>query len=533
LDEPIRPTLDSLYQYDPIVDLKIPSRAIPVLSKDEIVKKIPFSVPTFGHLQNPNLRFDHHVYAGGFSVFHGVSTMARPANSFDNLAAAVEFRMVRVPRNDPDRDFLKSLVPLFPAVGSFFVTGPEEDNRVFLKLRPGQKRSINACRQLVVKNRYFAKHTTVFCKGDEYKSSHLDFIPRLIFNCHHYYLDKLGSVVGQLSKVFSTVVWPSVWKPYCISNGKIVSAYYTTGAISTDLNRYVNYAMTQKAVSIMVNGDDTWAIDNTQSTIFIECDYRKFDATQSEPLRDVFHQFLDVNMLQEYTAIWKDLYNERVTYRNRKTGKAVVFKGKTGFLTGEPGTSVRNSFTNILVTTRAITSIDPIAAYTKAGLLPKYKSGKEHYRTFLRGVFLLNQQHQLCWIKLPSFLLKFGKFFTNPYSVYPSSWSASKKLQQMLLSTWLGYGHMNSNWFYGAIGKNIFRLCPDAIKIAGKNSEYNVFCNDKEYIMDEDFDSFMLYRYSISHSMMLSFVEFLNSVPSIPCRYWHPLLNVLEEIDYF
>lgn len=365
--------------------------------------------------------------------------------------------------------------------------------------------------------------------------SAIKFLPRLIFNCHPSYLDKLGLFVEQMTHSLVDNVWSSEWKKYVEINGKVVSAYFTCGATSSSLSKYINDALLTKSVSMLIMGDDTLAVDTTGSIpVFTECDYSKFDATQKDSLRELFLVYLDNSGYGDFANYWRDLYSQKIRYIHRKSGETLKVPKLEQLYTGEPGTCLRNSYTNILVSSSALTSDDPLSVYSRAGLIAKMKTGLSHYRTFLRGVFLKNTSGRFSWVRLPSFLLKFGKLLRDPLTIYSKLLSKQLRYEMCLWSQWLGYGNLRTNWFYARLHKALANLTGNLSEVEViKDHDYMVVSDEDFYIPDEEFNAFIFDRYGLLPCVLQDYCSFVESIKIIPCRYSHFLMSVLEKIDYF
>jgi hypothetical protein len=401
----------------------------------------------------------------------------------------------------------------------------------FARLKPIQKSRIIAVKQAVEEGQAFSKATTVFMKTDELLTTFDKFIPRLIFNVSPYYLWKLGLFVDNLTHHLTESVWSTTWRPFELVNGVQVSACFACGATSSQLNKYVREAVLQKAVSLLCMGDDTWGV-NTLGTdiVFVENDFSCFDVSQRPAFLNLFLDWLDSIGHREYADLWRALYREKIQYLHRVTNTMLKVPRISQLYTGEPGTCLRNSFSNILISSLALTSDNPEKVYAEAGLVAKYKVNK--YATFLRGVFLPNDDALLTWIRLPSFLLKFGKTMKDPLSMYPRTWPRGRKFKQLLLSQWKGYGDMTNCWFYRRIDKAIAKLCRGADPTIVISEEYKVLTDVSEFIPDDVFNDFVMTRYGISSVMLESYCDFVDSINTLPVKYWHPLMYVLERTDY-
>jgi hypothetical protein len=378
---------------------------------------------------------------------------------------------------------------------------------------------------------YYNKETTVFVKTNELLPTHEKFVPRLIFNCHPSYLDRLGPYVEAITHHLVENVWSKIPRVHCTIDGVDVYAYFTCGATSKDLNSFVNSAVDgPSGIYLLIMGDDTWGYDSSKADPeFFECDYSKFDATQTKPLRAMFLNWLRRSGLHTVANDWESLYAQKLSYRHRKTRTNSQFPRVEQFLTGEPGTCLRNSFTNIAVS--AFAAVRGPHMYTKAGLIAKFQKPGHRFVTFLRGVFLIDENGKYSWTKLPSFLLKFGKSMTDPLSIYSKNWSKDKRYRQFVWSQWLGMGAPRNNWFYKAIHEYLTDVCAGSENVEVKE-EYKVYQDVGDWISDEEFDQFIFTRYELEHHHLQTFIDLLRGNKQLPLRYSSEVLSVFEKRDY-
>jgi hypothetical protein len=505
---------------------RIPSMSIPMVEAKN-------NAWGYCHSNNLTMRLDKKIYAPTYISLSPISGMVKPAASLDNFRAAVFFRVVDIARATSDPNVLLTMVDHLP---SFCFNYDEDQYQIwFSKLKPIQKKRILEVERKIQNNEPLNLTVQVFTKSDEYLPTHEKMVPRVIYNVPPYYLMELGSFVDQLSHYLVDNVWSKKPKFFTVMNGKPVSAFFTCGASSEDLNIYLNAALNgTPGIYILVMGDDTLAIDSTGIKIkFIETDYSKFDATQTKELRDVFHKFLDLIGCSAQRKIWEEMYEQPVRYYHRGTNTKLNYPAYSTLYTGEPGTCLRNSITNIMVSAIAIAYDDP-SVYTRAGLIVKRKIFEDIQEcTFLRGAFLLNREGTYQWTRLPSFILKFGKSFSDPLCIYPKTWTRSQRWEQFLYSQWKGYGEMNTNWFYSSLQDQINRLTPnrktdEEIKL----TNYQVYSDVGDFIEDEIFDKFMEKRYGITRIQAENFIDTLSEIPRIPALYVDPIIDVLLRRDY-
>jgi hypothetical protein len=174
--------------------------------------------------------------------------------------------------------------------------------------------------------------------------------------------------------------------------------------------------------------------------------------------------------------------------------------------------------------------------FSRAGLVSKHQcfNIEEQGGVFLRGTFLLGTDGQYHWIRLPSFILKFGKTLTDPRTMFSKKWKADRSYQQALWSQLLGYGEMKSVSAYKRLKKIIKSKCPQAIKPADFNisDDWSIVSTGNHVISDEEFEKFLHSRYKISLYDFHSLLDVIESIQYLPCMYYHQVLDALLETDY-
>jgi hypothetical protein len=319
--------------------------------------------------------------------------------------------------------------------------------------------------------------------------------------------------------------------PLLTHQGSEIFGFYACKATSKDLDLFMNRALSHhgKSVFIMALGDDTWIYDTSTGQV-IETDYSKFDRTQSKKLQEIWYSFLEQVGAREYVQIWQQLYSEKIVARHRKSGYLYNLDPSLEFmLTGEPGTSVRNTVTNIFIS--ALATTQGPKEYEDAGLIVKRKVFKNPSgSTFLRHVAI---RHGGTWtfVRTPSFLVKFGKTRKNPKEMYPKTWTIDRCYKQILWSQWLGYGNLQkSNWFYRAIHAKLKRLCNAADEPLFR--PYHITSHVEKTIDDEEWNSFMSQRYGITPDDQWAFLKLLEQVQTLPSVLRSPVNDLLCARDY-
>lgn len=338
-----------------------------------------------------------------------------------------------------------------------------------------------------------------------------------------------------------------------------IAIHYTCGATSSSLSTSVqNFLTSTLDILLFVMGDDSLALmrKNGEFLMFM-CDFSRMDRTHSSFLRSAIEdKFSDWSALlgqyrkEMYSAPWHLKF--RASEKN--TRPPVDFKqffpeSVDMLLTGEPGTSLLNSITNACVTSVILAHycagnpVDIPFEYAQFGLVAKNpKITNEHFAVdYLKGVFLMTVNKEYEWIRLPSFLAKYGKVLTNPTTILPQIKDPDKRARALLYYQWLGYGDMNTNWFYTSLGDLIREYCMPDKHYDLKESVDTDFVKGSWqitqtscYIDDHEWNNFMWYRYQVVPEQMEEFLESFEQVlkSPLPCIYSHQLVTILERRDY-
>jgi len=486
---------------------------------------------------------DTRDYKGFYPILFGVSHVLKPTNSLPHKQAAIDFRLNSVPNSKVDPVLYRDLKNLLFTLYKFF----EPNFQVwFSELKKLQKiRNVRLRKELEEGVRVKTNCTT-FVKEDELLCALEKFIGRMIFSVSPYYLNELGDFATQLQKIMATHVWTKTAVPWTTINKLPISTYFACGATSADLATFVDTHIDKLGIHFMAMGDDIAAIINDgQQVCFVESDYSKFDRTQCKDMIELLPLLLEKMGYQDFANLYREMYKQKIVYRWRakEIDQAIFTYPKQEFvLTGEPFTCFGNTLRNVLVSSLAL-AYDNVNIYSAAGFSVKYNK-KQHISqiTFLKGVFLTGFKSNIgsayIWVRLPGFLVKFGKTLGDPLSFYPSSWSSERKLQQALLSQWLGYGEMETNWFYKAFGKIIRKLTPLALTVdkwypKTESNSFSVISSQQgAWVEDEIFNSFILERYGITQHQLEDFLAMVDSITSLPAIFSHHILDILLRRDY-
>lgn len=452
-----------------------------------------------------------------FPILYPVTELVSYDSTAENYQAAVVMRVL-FDKASRANNFLWQSLKLPTHVFEYV---PNYDNW-FNSLKPIQKKKVARHKEALENGERIDTRTKVFVKTRELIKPKY---PRLIFNVSPKYLLLLGDFLSQLSDSLYTL-FPSE-PTYTIDSN--LTFYYISKFSTTKLNDYFNKSMGMNCGKhSLVLGDDTAILDRDENT-FVEIDFSGYDSTQREGgALDIFPRFLKENGFFEQSNYYTEMYNEPIDW-NRRDKKFEVKQKFKCRMSGEPGTSVANSLTTIL----AVREVwNKKCTYEDLGLVAKMKVSKDYFQmTFLKGIWLMDRNGYYRWTRLPSFICKF-KSFTDPKTIYSKSWSNDQCYQQLFYSQWLGYGKIETNWFYKRLGNHVRRLCPTAKKIPVVY-EYKIFNDDDDlYEIDDDvFDNFILKRYGLTRLEMEAFCSEIEEIKFLPAVYLSKVAWKLVNID--
>jgi hypothetical protein len=400
----------------------------------------------------------------------------------------------------------------------------------FKELNPKQKSELQRHLEAMERGDKIETSTGVFLKMKELLKKSSKGYGRLIFNVSTKYLLLLGDFLTQFSSAMVASLFPPI-PTYTIS--KIACFHYASKFSDVAMNQFVNIAMMSPCGKfVLVLGDDTMIIDRDLAK-YTEVDFSAYDSTQVVGgALDLFPALLEKMGCVEQAQEYRNMYAEKIKWKHNASGTKLempeTWKISPSRMSGEPGTSVANSYTTIMAT-KAV--LEGTSSYAKLGLVAKEKHSNELNTTFLKGLFLYSvKADKWYWTRLPGFILKL-KSFTEPVKVYKDKYPIQKAQQQLLWSQWLGFGNTNTNWFYTKLGKFIKSLCPLASNVELKE-DYKVYTEDSFYIEDIEFDSMMWNRYGISREESEDYLSFLNdNATALPIIYQHTLTDKLFEVD--
>jgi hypothetical protein len=460
-----------------------------------------------------------------YPLLFAINNFVSYGNTNENFVAAVLCRLLYPKTSGPEPGEWKHILDQIQIFPFEFVPDFEA---WFVELNSKQKAEVKRHLEAMEKGDKINTDTKVFLKMKELLKKSSKGYGRLIFNVSTKYLYLLGDFLAQFSTAMVATLFPPI-PTYTVS--KVACFHYASKFNDTNMNEFVNIAMKSPCGKfVLVLGDDTMVIDRDLGQ-YREIDFSAYDSTQVKGgALDLFPELLRkmgcVKQADDYAA----MYAEKISWRHNSGKKIEMpdeWKTSPSRMSGEPGTSVANSYTTIMAT-KAV--LEGTSTYARLGLVAKEKISNKLDTTFLKGIFLYSSsKDRWFWTRLPSFILKL-KSFTEPKSIY-KTFSAEKAQQQLLWSQWLGFGNTNTNWFYVEMTKLVRRLCPLASNVELKE-DYKVYTEESFYIEDCEFDTMMLNRYGITREESENYLEFLNkNATALPIIYQHSLTDKLFEKD--
>lgn len=496
---------------------------------------------------------DHNEYEGYYPIMYHVGNFKKPAPSFDNLLGAWHKRAVDIPNSTLSVTANAYLLAILDGMHRSHIDMNDTTRQSwFEKLRPIQKHRIMTVKDyeaLGVRD----KTISVSVKSDELLCTTEKMVPRLIFNVSGYWFDRIGTFATELSHNVAKLYNAHHENPINY-RGIIFYPYFTCGATSKSLNKFYKDSVGVEGYHLMVMGDDLHVYDGYHQR-FVENDFSKYDRSQNYHLQDLFIEWLNINGFGDVADIMLDMRDAKLQPKCRKINPIKIPtypfphpKHMEMMFTGQPFTCLQNSIINILTTIYVLSSshnyqtlnymVEPELKerYTKrykvCGLTAKVLIPQINRSTFLKGVFLDG-----IWVRLPSFLCKFGKVMTRPSTICKQP----NAIAQILWAQWLGYGEMKTNWFYRTLHSLFLQICmrngfrssneelDTSIKaIISKDMEYSMVADSKEFVCDTTFNSFMLARYNISVDQMNAYCDYLRKDHRLPMIYSHELILALE-----
>jgi hypothetical protein len=482
-------------------------------------------------------RKDFRMYGGAHAFLFGITSMRKLAPSEDNLEGCLDIRVLGYENAMCSEEIVKEMeeIELIP-----LPVFELDKNKWRNNLRPIQKTRNERFRADRLDGKVVGPIEMNMKANELLSTGHLiprnddKVVGRPIFSITGKYLDYQGCFVTEASKFLASVYGPDAANPIQ-HKGRLIYAYFTCGATAQSLNKFYNTALAAKTgIYIMVMGDDVLAVDNySEEFRFLESDFSRFDRSQTYLLQSVYPNYLRTSGYTLQARSVEEMVRDRITVKHKRGRNKLPSKERAVIemqLSGGPPTCLQNSIINIKITALAVVSKNPIATYKEAGLTAKLKRDMDPRKSFLRGVFLLTTRGYV-WMRLPSFLCKFGKMMSNPLHIYRKV-PRGTCYRMALLSQWKGYGDLCVNWFYTQIHEQILRICGDVRVEATDLESWQIFSNESVYVEDAEFNNFMYQRYAVTVPIMEHYITTLRSISELPVVYVDPFLQMLVDVDY-
>jgi len=502
----------------------MPSRVLPLLNEEQ---RSVYPYPNIDEPEHANQLLKEKKF---FPMLWGVTPYFMYDDTPENLIATCYFRLCTDIPPNVGNGVWSPIIESLPQLNGFDFK-PDHD-KWFADLLPLQKGRIQKYIDSEIEGDILDKRTKVFLKSNELLAKGYG---RLIFFVSPFFFLKLGDFIKQFSKFLAKEYFSHVPK-FIISD--ILACCYPCGLMASEMDVFVNHAISSSYSKFgLFSGDDTAIIDRDTNE-YIENDFSKYDSTQMlNQALEILPVLIDKSGHSEMSSVYREMYDQEIVWKHTKTNISfsMPWSKPPWRMSGEPGTSCGNTCVNIFVTKRVLETCKDSSLYAMEYASYGFKAKVKihhflHQMTFLKGVWLFDVKGIARWIRLPSFLLKFGKMLSDPNLIGLKKMSINAKYQQCLWSQWLGYGDMTSNWFYKSFGEILRRLCPSATNIA-KKEEYHVFSDSKFEIPYEEFNSMMKQRYDVCVNDMETYLINVSGILSIPSLYQDPFLKKIFLVD--
>jgi hypothetical protein len=476
-----------------------------------------------------------------------VSRFVGIANSFENNECAIQHRILDIPNSKIDKSSLAYSGYL--EVYSNIKVDREELPNWHKTLNARQKKNILDAEDNDKKQVSF-KHLKCQIKSDEMLNAKEKMVPRFLTNQAGQEFLRMGRATAEINHWLANSYWTPYMDHPITLKGYTVTACFAHGTTSDKLNTYINRAMEVKGIHGMFLGDDTGAVVCVKQPEVIENDFSGFDRSECDDLRAVDDMCLERCGFTELVKDKKIMYAKKLYIpSNKKWGRKLSpIKDRSGEkvemrMTGESDTCGGNTRINYASTVSGILAnldadtgeVDLEALrqhYSDLGLTAKLKKVKPNRLTFLKGVFLRGVDEKLYWVRLPSFLFKFGKVLTDPNVNDKRPLSYNAKIRACVLGQWKGYGDMCSNWFYTAIDKEVRRICGDVQEFVSPLEDWQVF-QTHTWIPDPEWNQFCYDRYKLQPEDMREIIYSFQLIEpeDLPCLHRVQCLDLLD-VDY-
>jgi hypothetical protein len=524
-------------------------------------------------LGTPPLIEEHR--SGFYAVCWGVTPMFKPGSTESNKVSCTNARIINAPVTKCDLYALRRAQRVSESIVAALEHSPADPEAFFEHLRPVQKNCLKEATRAHFRDDVDTR-ITLFVKSNEILYDNGEkWVPRPVLNVSGHWFRTLGPEIWTLQSDYARRFdWdcdPIEFKTFGAFHVNVY-LYFTCGATSSNLERFVSRAMSccVPSVWLMVMGDDSFAIlvDKESNRTFVETDFSKFDTSQNsqvlslsehlvasrgEPVAKAYSEMYKSDLFVRLDRKYKDLLaGDLQNHRNNMR------------ITGEPGTCLCNSHVNACVSlsiyahyvaecdlfSRSYLTPDRLKkkfqkygltvkaqAYTNFGPLEHmYPNSRYHAfppLTFLKGVFLQRENGKILWMRLPSFLCKFGKAMTDPVLTDRRRITPQQKRASFLLSQLLGYGHLSTVTPHYREILDHFSNLADVHSSPSKLEEWQVRTSPTDAPLSTPYLwAFLQDRYGIDPVSWASCLRTLKSCRVFPCVWTHDVLDVLARRDY-
>jgi hypothetical protein len=412
---------DTPPQYPEIIeeidDWTMPARSLPKIENNE--------PRNFATIDEPTNRKDFHIPQVWYTLMWGVSTMLKPGNTYENQQASI---YERVNKHENTETLLTEQVKFCELTKQVSLEHTDNDS-FYESLTARQKLNLKKSQQQI-DNGTVPQIVTAQIKGDELINGKIKSAPRFLCNLSGVEFYQTGKITSEITHWLAEENWNFRGEGKLTLGNTTLHPYLTCGATSRLIDTFIKNALdSQTDIWQLLMGDDTLALDRNRNCV-IENDFSRYDRTQNDFLLSVPNTILCNNGYSELVQFRKDQYKKTIKFK--KNGKCTAPLSKLSTpskrkpqmrMTGESGTCLDNSINNAFATLIACEIHDSkpqtiVDNYKKCGLIAKTKITPTVYgATFLKGVFLEGTDGNPHWIRLPSWICKFGKILTDPMTI--------------------------------------------------------------------------------------------------------------------
>lgn len=520
-------------------DWSMPSRSLPKTSDN--------APRPYATIQHPEHRLDFNEQQPWYSLMWGVSNLVKNGNSYENQYACISERVNAHNNTVTDEETKQKFIKL-----AVQVVLEHDDNPLFYAQLTGrQKVNMEQSREQI-ENGTVPETVQASIKGDELINGNDKSVPRFLCNLSGVDFYKMGKITSELTHWLATHSWNYLGEGTLTLGGLVSHPYLTCGSTSNLLDAFIKRALSaDKGLWQLLMGDDTLLLNRYNNTV-LENDFSRYDRTQNDFLLSVPNLVLLANGYDELVEFRKQQYLKPVVFKTHRKLRKPLPKLKTPSgekpqmrMTGEAATCLDNSINNAFSTLIAIQAGGDITQeYARCGLVAKaIVTDTVMYSTFLKGVFLPDVNGDFRWVRLPSWICKFGKVLTDPFAVFKGT-DKNEVARALLWAQFKGYGDMTNNWFYRRIAAHIERITGKPMVSAIELEKWQIeqtgateddgIVQSKVEISDEVWDTFMMKRYKVSREMMENYLDTLEQISpsSLPCIYGNDLLQIMLVRDY-